>query len=47
MTVLRSDTPPAGSLRVRKKAKTRAAIQHQALRLFGQHGYAATFGESR
>lgn len=29
-------------LRERKKAKTRAAIQEQALRLFRRHGYAAT-----
>lgn len=42
MTELRSDTPPAAGLRERKKAKTRAAIQHEALQLFGQHGYEAT-----
>ena len=38
-----SDTmqPPRG-LRERKKAKTKAAIQHHALRLFQQQGYDAT-----
>lgn len=35
------DRPPAG-LRERKKAKTFAAIQQQALRLFREQGYAAT-----
>ncbi|TAN24883.1 MAG: TetR family transcriptional regulator [Actinomycetota bacterium] len=30
------------SLRERKKAKTRTAIQHEALRLFRLHGYEAT-----
>lgn len=29
-------------MRARKKAKTRAAIQQHALRLFGEHGYEAT-----
>jgi AcrR family transcriptional regulator len=33
---------PASSLRERKKAKTRAAIQQHALRLFLDQGYAAT-----
>ena len=33
---------PAGGLRERKKAKTRAAIQQHALRLFRAQGYAAT-----
>jgi len=33
--------PPRG-LRERKKAKTKAAIQHHALRLFQQQGYDAT-----
>ena len=36
-----SDLPPLG-LRERKKAKTQAAIQAEALRLFKQHGYEAT-----
>jgi AcrR family transcriptional regulator len=36
------ENQPAASLRERQKAKTRAAIQHQALRLFREQGYEAT-----
>ena len=35
-------SPPETGLRERKKAKTRAAIQAEALRLFHEQGYAAT-----
>ncbi len=38
----RDDDPPALSLRERKKAKTRAAIQRHALRLFKRRGYDET-----
>jgi AcrR family transcriptional regulator len=42
MRPLSEDDRPAVGLRERKKAKTRAAIQQQALRLFQEQGYQAT-----
>ena len=42
MTALREGNQPTLSLRERKKAKTRAAIQRHALRLFREQGYEAT-----
>jgi AcrR family transcriptional regulator len=36
------EAPRRTGLRERKKAKTRAAIQHEALRLFRQQGYGST-----
>ena len=39
---MQSETRSAIGLRERKKAKTRAAIQHEALRLFSVQGYEAT-----
>jgi AcrR family transcriptional regulator len=36
------EEPPRPSLRERKKAKTRATIQHEALRLFRGRGYEGT-----
>ena len=41
MSALRADRPTPG-LRERKKAKTRATLQRQALALFREQGYAAT-----
>lgn len=38
----RPTAEPAGGLRERKKAKTKIAIQHHAVRLFREQGYAAT-----
>jgi AcrR family transcriptional regulator len=40
--MLSQDDRPAVGLRWRKRAKTHAAIQQQALRLFREQGYAAT-----
>lgn len=42
MTALSDGDQPAQGLRERKKAKTRAAIQRHALRLFRKQGYEAT-----
>jgi AcrR family transcriptional regulator len=39
---LSEDDRPTVGLRERKKAKTKAAIQQHALRLFGEQGYQAT-----
>ncbi|QIS14492.1 TetR family transcriptional regulator [Nocardia arthritidis] len=36
------DMPPAQGLRERKKARTKAAIQREAVRLFREQGYGAT-----
>src|SRR5215467_13921994 len=42
MRELLLSSPPAQGLRERKKAKTRAAIQRHALRLFREQGYEET-----
>jgi len=42
VSALASEVGPVVGLRERKKAKTRAAIQHEALRLFRDQGYEAT-----
>src|SRR5689334_13716823 len=42
MEALREDEQPKLGLRERKKAKTRAAIQEHALRLFRKQGYEET-----
>lgn len=39
---MRPEGDVPGGLRERKKARTRAAIQHEALRLFREQGYEAT-----
>ncbi len=42
MDAIRSEDPPKPGLRARKKAKMRALIQEQALRLFREQGYDET-----
>lgn len=46
MAVTEGEWPPPGP-RERRKAKARAALQREALRLFREHGYEATTPNSQ